>query len=299
MENHTPVSLRVEQLAIGSNLALALRVLPRTRRRDMGVFYAFCRIVDDLADEPHFSPRERQEGLRAWREALGRGSHQSGDPELAPLVRKVLNRHSVPAEWVQEIVAGCEMDLGRVRYETWQDLQVYCHRVASAVGLVSARIFGAVGCEVYAENLGLALQVVNILRDCAEDLANLDRVYIPQAELKMFGVGEGEWMRSEPQGWKELMRMQTERARGYFESARRALPDSERRRMVAAEIMGEVYGKLLVRMESDGFRVWRERYRFSSLQKMRLVAGAFLRVMCAHLPGFGREPFAHGHAVSG
>lgn len=299
MQDHGPAQICVADLSVGSNLAMALRVLPQARRRDMQVFYAFCRVVDDLADEPHFSMQERREGLRAWRHALGRERHQASEPGLAPLVRDVFSRHSVPMEWAQEIVAGCEMDLGRVRYQTWQDLKVYCYRVASAVGLVSARIFGAEGCEPYAENLGLALQVTNILRDSAEDCERLDRIYIPLEELAMFGVREGDWVRCEPEGWRGLMRMQAERARGYFEVARYALPDSERQRMVAAEIMRAVYGTLLERMEADGFRVWRERYRFSAFQKVRLVAGAFLRVMCAHLPGVSRHRVPQGHAVSG
>jgi phytoene synthase len=255
----------------------------------MHIFYAFCRMVDDLADEPHFTSRQRKEGLEAWRVALARMHAVPGEPGLAPLVRQVLARHGVPLEWAQEIVAGCEMDLGRVRYNSWRELKLYCYRVASAVGLVSARIFGAVGCENYAEDLGLALQLTNILRDSAEDYRNGDRVYLPLEELKTFGVEEGAWERGEPRGWSALMRMQTERARGYYAMACRALPPSESNRMVAAEIMRAVYAKLLDRMESDGFRVWSTRYRLSAFQKLSTVTGAFLEVMCAHLPGWGRN----------
>jgi phytoene synthase len=277
----------VSALAVGSNLAIALRVLPQSRRRDMQIFYAFCRLVDDLADEPHFSEQERRAGLLAWRRALERnaaGSHP-GEPALAAQMRQVLWRHGVPVEWAQEVVAGCEMDLGRVRYETWEQLRVYCYRVASAVGLVSARIFGAQGCESYAVDLGLALQLTNILRDSAEDYVRSDRVYLPTKEREMFGVGEGAWVHGRPAGWESLMRLQTERAREFYQRAQYGLPDSERKRMVSAEMMRAVYEKLLNRMEADGFEVWRKRYRLSGVQKVLTVATAFLRVMCAHLTG--------------
>jgi phytoene synthase len=254
----------------------------------MQIFYAFCRVVDDWADEPQFSMEERRAGLEAWRRALGRtGGNAVGEPALAAMVRHVFSRHGVPREWAQEVVAGCEMDLGRVRYQTWEQLQVYCYRVASAVGLVSARIFGAQGCEDYAVDLGLALQLTNILRDSAEDYARSDRVYLPLSELEMFGVREGAWMQGRPEGWDGLMRFQTQRARALYGRACRALPEAERKRMVAAEMMRAVYEKLLNRMEAGGFQVWRERYRLNGIQKVGTVAAAFLRVMCAHLTGVG------------
>jgi phytoene synthase len=286
METALPVQRGMSQFS-GSNLAIALRVLPQSRRRDMAIFYAFCREVDDLADEPHFSELSRRDGLRCWREAISRDVPFPGEPRLAPALREVLRRHSVPREWVLEVVAGCEMDLGTVRYATWEDLRIYCYRVAGAVGLVSARIFGSRGCESYAVDLGLALQLTNILRDSAEDYRRGGRVYFPSRELEQFGVTEGAWLHGEPDGWSELMHFQHQRAHCYFESARRRLPDSERTRMVAAEIMRSVYEQLLERMRVSGFQVWSERYRLSTAEKVRTVAGVFLRIMSAPLFGFG------------
>ena len=270
---------RAEELtaASGSNLALALRVLPQSRRRDMRIFYAFCRIVDDLADEPDLPLEVRREGLRAWREALQRSYALPGEPALAGTVRRVLRDHDVPSEWAVELVVGCEMDLANVRFFNWEQLREYCFRVASSVGLVSARIFGGIGCEEYAEDLGLALQLTNILRDSAEDYRRGGRVYLPLDELKQFGVALGAWEAGCPDGWGALMKHQVERTRGYFSAAASKLPAAERQKMVAAEIMREVYAKLLDLMVADGFRVWETDYRLTKGRKLWLAGSVFLR----------------------
>ncbi len=261
----------------GSNLALALWVLPEAIRKDMRVFYAFCRVVDDLADEPGRSLSDRVEGLRFWRESVEFGRLAGREGSLPAELREVLAKHEIPPEWVCEIVRGCEMDLEGTRYRSWEDLKRYCFRVASAVGLVSAKIFGAEGCERYAEDLGLALQLTNILRDSAEDWRNGERVYFPLDELEACGVGVGTWSQGEPSGWRELMTMQRERAEFYFDSAAAALPGSQRRAMVAAEIMGGIYRRILREMRADGFRVWRRRYALGVGRKMWLAASIYAR----------------------
>ena len=244
----------------------------------MRVFYAFCRQVDDLADEPGLPFEERRLGLRRWREALCEGGAKRPDePVLAGALREVLFRRQVPMEWAVEVVLGCEMDLEGVQYRTWEELRRYCYRVASAVGLVSARIFGGCGCDAYAEELGLALQLTNILRDAAEDYEVSGRVYLPEEELERFGIRKGSWVTGEPEGWAAFMEFQVNRARGHFAAARALLPDSERRVMVAAEIMREVYGTLLERMAADGFRLWERSYRLSRGRKVWLAASVFTR----------------------
>jgi phytoene synthase len=287
-----PEAISAEKLtaASGSNLALALRVLPQSRRRDMRVFYAFCRQVDDLADEPDLPFEQRRVGLRRWREALlVRSGTIAGEPPLARLLREVFVRRQVPVEWAVEVVLGCEMDLEGAHYRTWEELRRYCYRVASAVGLVSARIFGGRECDAYAVELGLALQLTNILRDAAEDYVVSGRVYLPGEELERFGIKGGSWTVSEPQGWSGFMQFQLERARRHFAAARALLPDSERRVMVAAEIMREVYGTLLERMASDGFRVWDRSYRLSRGRKVWLAASVFTRTAIATARAMRRE----------
>jgi phytoene synthase len=264
--------------ASGSNLAFALRVLPQSRRRDMRIFYAFCRQVDDLADEPDLPFEQRRVGLRRWREALSsRTGGGADEPPLAAPLREILTRRQVPLEWAVEVVLGCEMDLEGACYRTWEELRRYCYRVASAVGLISARIFGGRGCDAYAVELGLALQLTNILRDAAEDYAVSGRVYLPEEELERFGIAKGSWVGAEPQGWAAFVKFQAERAQGHFAAARALLPAAERRTMVAAEIMREVYATLLERMAGDGFRVWERSYRLSRGRKVWLAASVFTR----------------------
>ena len=265
--------------ASGSNLALALRVLPHGRRNAMRVFYAFCRVVDDLADEPALPMERRRAGLRAWRGALQAEVPTREDPPLAGALRAVLFRYGVPLNWALEVVRGCEMDLEGTRYRTWDELRRYCYRVASAVGLVSARIFGGKGCELYAEELGLALQLTNILRDAAEDFSVSGRIYFPEEDLERFGVKPGTWVRSEPAGWRDLMEFQVARARRHYAAAVAALPRSERRVMVAAEIMRKIYGSLLDQMERDGFRIWERQYKLSSPRKACLAAATFVQTV--------------------
>ncbi len=267
--------------ASGSNLALALWVLPESVRRDMRVFYAFCRVVDDLADEPGLPRLTRAQGLKMWMEAVLSPVRVAGEPALAADLRRVLAKREISTELVCEIIRGCEMDLEGARYRNWEELKGYCYRVASAVGLVSAQIFGGRGCERYAEDLGLALQLTNILRDSAEDYANEGRVYLPQDEMQAAGVLEGSWVREDPRGWSDLMRLQSERTVLFYASAESALPDSERRVMVAAEIMREIYGGIFSEMVTDGFRVWERRYSLSKSRKLWVMISVFLKA-CWH-----------------
>jgi len=132
---------------------------------DMNVFYAFCRLVDDLADEPEPSVEERRAALQRWREAVS--APVPDESPLAPAVRELIAKYQLSTDHFSEIIAGCEMDLDGTRYATWDDLRVYCYRVASVVGLVSIEIFGYEDprCRRYAVDLGLALQLTNILRD--------------------------------------------------------------------------------------------------------------------------------------
>ena len=263
--------------SFGSNLGMALRVLPRARRRDMELFYRFCREVDDLADEPWGELSERQARLALWMRSIRAPAGCVGEPRQSGELRRMLDRYEVPREWVCELVRGCEMDLEGAVYRDWESLRVYCFRVASAVGLVSARIFGGVGCEEYAEELGLALQMTNILRDAEQDFRELGRVYLPREELEAFGVEAGAWCRGEPAGWGELMGFQAERVRGLYAKAAAALPRSQQRVMVAAEIMRSVYGRLFDVMVGDGFRVWERRYRLGKMRKLWVLGSVFVQ----------------------
>lgn len=261
-----------------SNLALAFVALPPQCRRDMNVFYAFCRLVDDLADEPEPSVEERRAALQRWRESL---SHPvDGESPLAPAVREIIGRYHIDPTLFSELIAGCEMDLNGARYETWDDLREYCHRVASVVGLVSIEIFGyrAPEAREYAVKLGLALQITNILRDVAEDYGRAGRIYLPRAEMQSFNYSEADLAarRYTPE-FVELMRFQGQRARGYYAEASALLPASDRRTLVAAEIMRGVYSRVLRKMERDDFRVFDRRYALTRPMKLWVILSELIR----------------------
>jgi phytoene synthase len=187
---------------------------------------------------------------------------------------------------LEEIIDGVEMDLRNVRYQTFEELRVYCHRVASAVGLVSIEIFGYrdPACREYAIQLGLALQVTNIIRDVGKDLS-FGRIYLPLDDLARFAYSEGDLRgRTHNTAFVRLMNFEADRAEEFFSTAAGLLPRSDRRSMVAAEIMASVYHALLRRMRADRFRVFDKEYRLSKIEKSGRVAGQLLR-LCLNARG--------------
>lgn len=261
----------------GSNLALGLMALPRGRREDMTVFYAFCRIVDDIADEPSAPVETRRAQLDAWRRSL-EGAFE-GEPPLAAEVRALIAKYRLPAGHFREIIAGMEMDLDGARYRTFEELRLYCYRVASAVGLVSIEIFGCKNprSRDYALNLGLALQLTNIIRDVGEDWANGRRVYLPLEEMERFQYSTADLdARRQNEAFGELIRFQAGRAREFYGLAEEAFSHEDARALVAAEIMRNVYKKLLDKMERDGFRVLERRYSLGKAHKLAVVARGLL-----------------------
>ncbi len=261
-----------------SNLALAFIALPRERREDITVFYAWCRIIDDIADDPGETVEHRRAALDLWKGALA--ASVAGDPPLAAPVRALIDKYRLNREHFLEIIAGVEMDLDAVSYATWEDLRLYCYRVASAVGLVSIEIFGYrdAGCKTYAVELGLALQLTNILRDVGQDFANGGRIYLPREDLARFGYTADDLAAGRRNdAFLALMRFETERALAFYRSAEAALPPGDRPTMVAAEIMRAVYGRLLARMQRGGFDVFSRRYSLNRLEKTALILTTTLR----------------------
>lgn len=255
-----------------SNLALAFISLGRERKRDITVFYAFCRVIDDIADSSELNVVEKRVRLAKWRQMLHAASPD--EPLLARDVRQLIAKYSLPLDMLEEIIAGVEMDLSKLRYPTFEELRVYCYRVASAVGLVSIEIFGYHNprCKQYAIELGLALQMTNIIRDVGKDLQN-GRIYLPQEDLARFHYPETELtQRQYNERFVQLMEFQTRRARQFFANAAAALPTEDRKAMAPAEIMGSVYRGLLRRIELDKFRVFEKEYRLSKLEKAARIA---------------------------
>ena len=259
-----------------SNLALAFVSLGKERRQDITTFYAFCRVVDDIADSDTLTTAEKAQGLAAWRRWVMHA--EEGEDPLAPEVRALISKYHLTPAMLEEIIAGVEMDLTTSRYATWEELRVYCYRVASAVGLVSIEIFGYRNprCKDYAVELGLALQTTNIIRDVGKDM-RLGRIYLPQDEIARFGYSEAELLGARPNdAFLALMQFQAQRSHAFYARAAALLPREDRRSMVAAEIMASVYRSLLRQIEADGFRIFEKEYRLNRLQKSALVARQLL-----------------------
>ena len=261
-----------------SNLALAFVSLGRERRRDITTFYAFCRVIDDIADDVDLRTEEKRRRLNGWREWLRKA--RPDESSFAADVRQLMEKYALTPEMLEEIIAGVEMDLSIRRYQTFEDLRVYCYRVASAVGLVSIEIFGYrnPASKEYAAQLGLALQMTNIIRDVGKDL-RVGRIYLPQEDLARFNYSEKELQdRQYNDRFVRLMQFETECARHFFARAAEILPREDQRSMVAAEIMASIYRGLLRRMELDKFRVFEKEYGLNKLEKVSRIAAQLLKL---------------------
>lgn len=275
-----------------SNLALAFVLLPKDRRDAMASLYAFCREVDDVADEDSIPIEQRQKDLDKWRTDIATAC-SNGAPELTvnrelqPFVQK----YKMPLDLFEELIRGMEMDLSIKRYETLADLEKYCYRVASVVGLLSIRIFGYknAACKEYAYHLGLALQLTNILRDVRVD-AERDRIYLPLDVMKKHGVTETDILEGRySERYFAAAREIADRAMEHYSKARELLPKEDRRSMIAAELMGAVYWRLLKKVEANRFNVFGpQTTRLSKPHKIFLIFRTWLRILSGLMtPNYG------------
>src|SRR4029434_5467197 len=214
-----------------SNLALAFILLPKAKREGMTALYAFCREVDDVADDERVPVGERRIRLAAWRADVARScAGQPPDLQVNSESQPIMAAHKLPFALFDELIRGVEMDLDVKRYESFERLEEYCYRVASVVGLLSIEIFGYKNpeCRPYADALGKALQLTNILRDVRTD-AERGRIYLPISELVRFGVTENEILRFEySDRFRQLAAAVAERACHFYRLARQTLPPQPR-----------------------------------------------------------------------
>jgi phytoene synthase len=275
-----------------SNLALAFPLLPRAKRDAMSALYAFCREVDDVTDNESAPAEKRREQLAAWRADIrcacaGEAPQFTVNREFQPIIRE----YRLPFPLLDELLKGCEMDFDIKRYENFEQLELYCYRVASVVGLLSIEIFGYrnPACRHYAVYLGKALQLTNILRDVKAD-AGRGRIYLPLDELKKFGVTPDEILRYEYSGrFAQLAAAVAEHAKNFYRLARQILPAEDRPAMIAAELMGVVYWRLLKKLERRQFNVFAPApARLSKMEKTVLILRASLRLAFgATAPNYG------------
>lgn len=267
----------------GSNFAYSFFFLPPARRSAMYTIYAFCKEVDSAVDDPPAGSNPPEQ-LAYWRRELAAAYH--GDPSspvtisLAEHVRTL----NIPEEYFYDLLAGVEMDLTTSRYATFNDLALYCYRVASVVGLICLHVFGTRSPRArdYAVNLGLAFQLTNILRDVGSDAAQ-GRIYLPQEDLNRFGYSEQDLLaRAYSPAFSELMRFECDRAREYYrkaDDAAECLPLDDRRALTVAEIMRGVYRRILDRIERSEYRVYDTRIGLAPSYRLAIAGGVWLRAL--------------------
>ncbi|MFN2453007.1 MAG: phytoene/squalene synthase family protein [Pyrinomonadaceae bacterium] len=247
--------------------------LPREKRRAIYAMYALCRHVDDAVDEGGAQDeRAAQDAVARWRVELD--AAYSGAPVASPVLlawRDMLARYHIKQELPLELMRGVLMDTHIKRYETWEDLRVYCYRVASVVGLMSSEIFGYTepSTLIYAEALGIAMQLTNILRDVGED-ARMNRIYLPQEDLRRFGYMESALVNGEVnENFRQLMRFEIERARHFYREAEKGIPLLNRDARFTVLLAARLYARILDAIERNGFDVWTRRAHLSLTGKLR------------------------------
>jgi 15-cis-phytoene synthase len=259
-----------------TNFYYAFLLLPEAKRRAIYALYSFCRKLDDCVDEPDGGGAA---GLSRWMEEVDRAYAGTPTTDLGRDLAAAVAVFPIPRACLQEIADGCRMDLTVARYPTEGDLGLYCRRVASAVGLASIEIFGyeQPATREYAVELGLALQLTNILRDIGSDAAR-GRLYLPLEDLARFGVSEAAVLASATASGPAtgavlaLLRFQADRAREHYERARQVLPVSDRHSMLAAEIMGAIYREILDELVRRNFPQGTGRVALSRARKAWIAA---------------------------
>ena len=258
--------------ASGSSFYYAFLFLPPHRRAAITAFYAFCREVDDVVDEV-LDPSVAAQKLHWWQMEVQSSFAGNAQHPVMKALMPLTADFGITAQHLQEVIAGCQMDLSQTRYLDFAGLQSYCHLVAGVVGEVAARIFGQSQEETthYAHQLGLAFQLTNIIRDVGED-ALRGRIYLPVNELQQFNVSAKDILeRRDSPAFQALMTFQYERAQGLYEQALAALPQADWRNQKPGLMMASIYRTLLVEIQAAGFPVLRQRVALTPLRKFWLA----------------------------
>ncbi|HMU53921.1 MAG TPA: presqualene diphosphate synthase HpnD [Nitrospira sp.] len=265
----------------GSNFYYSFLFLPKARRNAMYTIYAFCKGVDSAVDEPPAGSDPKEE-LRRWRAELDAAYEGTPTWPLMISLAHHVRQLSIPKVYFEELIKGVEMDLSTSRYATFDELSLYCYRVASVVGLMCLHVFGPTSphAQDYAVDLGMAFQLTNILRDLGAD-AEQGRIYLPQEDLARFGYTESDVLARTPNAkFRDLIDYEAARARSYYAKAQASLdglPSSDRRALTVAEIMRAIYSEILRRIEQGDHAVFGPRVRLTTSERLRLAAGVWLR----------------------
>ena len=259
------------------NFYYAFLTLPADKRRAIYAAYAFCRHCDDSVDE-EISSNAKLKALAELQTNLNRTYSGEASSPVYVALADVARNYDIPQDYFQEIILGVKSDLVKNRFQDFEELKGYCYRVASVVGLVCLQIFGYEDDDAkgYAVDLGLAMQLTNIIRDIREDL-DMGRIYLPQDELAQFGYSEDDLQNGvRNEAFLKLMQFQSQRARDYFERGFKLLPYLSRRSRACPAVLGALYSKVLDRIESSNYDILESRVALSKTEKLAITAKAWL-----------------------
>lgn len=270
-----------------SNLAFTLVNLPEETRRRMAQFYAFCRVVDDIVDEPGMTPEQRHAALDRWTALVTAQAQPAAgiEQEVCDLVQE-LHLDTAP---MLELIEGCRSDIAPQQPRTREDLLAYCYKVAACVGITSAAVMGADDeAHDYAVALGYALQMVNILRDMAEDCHTHGRFYIPAADMELFGVTQ-EDIRQQRYNYRmrQLLTYEAALAEKFFyesDELYQQMSVENRNALIPAQAMKLIYHTILMKMKADEYRVFERRYSVNNFRKLWFLLRA--RMGTVAMPSF-------------
>ena len=264
--------------ASGSSFYYSFLFLPEDRRRAITALYAFCREVDDVVDEIKDAGVARAK-LAWWRQEIANIYHGRAQHPVARALAEVVGRYSLEETQLQEVIAGMAMDLDYNAYPDFDALKVYCHRVAGVVGTLAAKIFGYQEPRTleYAETLGLAFQLTNIIRDVGED-ARRNRIYLPLHEMAEYGVTSDDIVHArETESFRKLMDFQIARANRYYDEAFAKLPRVDRKAQRPGLVMAAIYRTLLNEIQNDGCHVLTRRTALTPVRKLWIAWRTWVR----------------------
>ena len=262
------------------NFYYAFLTLPPAKRRAIYAAYAFCRLCDDSVDE-EISSEAKFKALDELQTNLDQTYKGAPSSPVYVALSDVAHNYNIPQDYFREIILGVKSDLVKDRFQNFEELKEYCYRVASVVGLICLQIFGYDDDDAkgYAVDLGLAMQLTNIIRDIREDL-DMGRVYLPQDELALFGYTEEDLrngLRNE--AFLKLMRFQSQRAREYFDRGFKLIPYLSKRSRACPAVLGALYSKVLDRIENSNYDVLETRVSLSKLEKLAITTKTWLGSM--------------------
>jgi len=267
-----------------TNFLYSFSLLPREKYDAINTIYAFCRQTDDIVDNEQDSKDLKFSKIRQWRNELDIALKGNSQYQLLNKLNIIIKKFNIPIEPFFELIKGMEADLQVSRYKDFETLYQYCFRAAATVGLMCIEVFGykTESAKQYAINLGIAMQLTNILRDIKYDVLN-GRIYIPEEDLRRFGYNEQDLMSFKyNDSFIALMKFECERARKYFEKANDSFHPSDRKQLFPARIMQKIYCNILEKIEKMNYNVFNRKAKVSKLKKAYYTLGVFVKYKLAY-----------------